>query len=157
MWTTIYWIEAPLGRLGVAARPRGGDWLEDELVRWRRSGVGVLCHALEDAELAELELGAEAALGGAVGLRIVRLPIEDRGVPGDARAYWRCCEALAEAARAGEGVLIHCRQGIGRASLLAVGTLVCLGVAVEEAWRRVEVARGREVPDTPAQRAWVSG
>jgi protein-tyrosine phosphatase len=155
MWTTIHGIVAPCGRLSVAPRPRGGDWLEDELTRWRRLGVTTLVIALRDDELAELELGQERACALACGMEVVRLPIKDRGLPDDPRAFWAVCGELAARMREGAHVLVHCRQGIGRASLIAAGVLVCLGVEVEEAWGLVEQGRGRPVPDTPEQRAWL--
>ena len=50
-------------------------------------------------------------------------------------------------------MLIHCRQGIGRSSLLAAAVLEAS--SLDEAWRRIAEARGRSVPDTPEQRAWL--
>ena len=36
MHTELYWIPGPwLGRLAIMPRPRGGDWLEDEIRSWR--------------------------------------------------------------------------------------------------------------------------
>lgn len=62
---------------------------------------------------------------------------------------------LAAALTEGQAVAIHCRMGIGRSSLIAVSLLTRVGHAADDAWRRVEAARGRPVPDTPEQRAWV--
>jgi hypothetical protein len=52
--------------------------------------------------------------------------------------------------------LVDGRASIGRAGLVAVGTLLFLGVAEELAWQRASLARGREEPDTDEQRLWVS-
>jgi len=38
------------GRLGIAARPRGGDWLIDELRSWRKAGVHVVVSLLTPDE-----------------------------------------------------------------------------------------------------------
>ena len=39
----LFWIPGPWrGRLAVATRPRGGDWLEDEVNGWRRAGLDVV-------------------------------------------------------------------------------------------------------------------
>jgi hypothetical protein len=47
----INWIPGPWrGRLAIAARPRGGDWLEDELKGWSESGVKVVVSLLETDE-----------------------------------------------------------------------------------------------------------
>ncbi len=53
-------------------------------------------------------------------------------------------------------MVIHCRQGIGRASLMAACVLLLHGAGADEAFKRIEEARGRPVPDTPEQRAWVA-
>jgi hypothetical protein len=55
----------------------------------------------------------------------------------------------------GRSVGIHCRASIGRAGLVAVGTLLRLGVGEDDAWQRASVARGRQVPIPDEQRIWV--
>lgn len=45
------------------ARPRGGDWLVDEMAGLREAGVDVLVSALCDDEYALLDLSAEADAG----------------------------------------------------------------------------------------------
>jgi len=62
MKAELYWVEAPWqGRLAIAPRPRGGDWLEDEVRAWRQSGVEVVVSLLTDSEIAEFDLGREEA------------------------------------------------------------------------------------------------
>jgi len=58
-------------------------------------------------------------------------------------------------AGSGKSVTIHCRQSVGRSALLAATLLVEAGINPDEAFRRIEAARGCPVPDTPEQRAWV--
>src|SRR5438876_7533933 len=63
MRTELYWIEGPWrGRLAIMPRPRGGDWLEDEIQSWRQSGVDVLVSLLTREEQTELNLGDEESL-----------------------------------------------------------------------------------------------
>src|SRR5215472_3508891 len=53
----LFWIPGPWrGRLAVATRPRGGDWLEDELRSWREAGVDLSVSLLEPDEAAQLDL-----------------------------------------------------------------------------------------------------
>ena len=62
MQVTIYWIENPTqGRIGIMPRPRGGDWLEDEVRSLQRSGVDVVVSLLERHEVEELDLQEEQA------------------------------------------------------------------------------------------------
>jgi hypothetical protein len=38
--TKFHWLSGPWrGRLGMAARPRGGGWLADEMAAWRQAGA----------------------------------------------------------------------------------------------------------------------
>jgi len=49
----LFWIPGPWrGRLAVATRPRGGDWLADEAAGWRRAGLDVVVSLLENEEAA---------------------------------------------------------------------------------------------------------
>src|SRR5437016_6316142 len=60
MRAEIFWIaEVPTGRLAVLPRPRGGDWLEDEVRSLRACGVDVLVSLLTRDEAMELDLAGE--------------------------------------------------------------------------------------------------
>ena len=154
---TIYSIEGPWkGRLAIVPRPRGGDWLEDEVQAWQESNLDVIVSLLTPSETQELSLADEAALAQGSGLRFLQFPIPDYSLPSsfeDARAF---VEMLDAALTGGENVGIHCRQGIGRSSLIAAAVLVLRGTDPEEAFNRVAAARGRPVPDTSEQREWVT-
>lgn len=156
MRTELYRVDTPHpGRLAVAPRPRGGDWLADELRAWRAAGVDTVVSLLTPAEAAEFDLGGEPAAAAAQGMRFVALPVEDRGTPASAEAFRRVVGELADELAAGRGVVAHCRQGIGRAGLVAAGVLVAGGLTAAEAVGRVTAARGRPVPETPGQRRWL--
>jgi protein-tyrosine phosphatase len=135
------------------ARPRGGDWLEDEMSALRAAGADVLVCGLTPAELDELGLAREAGAAADAGLRFVAVPVPDRTVP-DLATVLPTLRALAESLREGAHVVTHCRFGTGRASLLAAALLVLNGLDHDLAWNRLEQARGLAVPDTPEQRDW---
>jgi hypothetical protein len=60
MTPEIFWIPGPWrGRLAVAARPRGGDWLEDEARGWQVAGFDIVVSLLEKDEAGELGLDLE--------------------------------------------------------------------------------------------------
>jgi hypothetical protein len=108
----------------------------------------VIC-LLEDPEVRDLGLELEAPRAREAGLRFERFPIPDRAVPAsaaNARALWI---DLADRLRAGRGVGIHCRAGIGRSSLMAAGVLREIGVSEDHVWTLIASARGWAVPDTP--------
>ena len=82
MRAEIYWVQGPwTGRLAIMPRPRGGDWLEDEVRDWRSAGIDVVVCTLTSDEVAELNLAQEAALCEANGIEYLAFPIVDRGVP----------------------------------------------------------------------------
>jgi protein-tyrosine phosphatase len=137
-------------------RPRGGDWLEDEVRSWRRSGVDVVLSLLTPDEIAELSLADEQELCRANGIQLLSFPITDRGVPSSKQATLEIVTKLAEYLTDGKCVVIHCRQGIGRAALIAVCLLVLSGMDLEKAIQRVGAARGCPVPETLEQRRWIT-
>lgn len=153
----VYWIATGQGslRIGTMARPRGGDWLADEVADLRRQGVGVLVSALTADEVRELDLTAEPATYAAAGIRFVSLPIPDRQVPESSRALLARLRPLCASLVPGEAVAVHCRAGIGRSSLLAGAILCCSGWSAADAWPAIASARGLSVPDTEEQRAWL--
>jgi protein-tyrosine phosphatase len=153
---TIYPVdEAGPGALSTMAKPRAGDWIDDEMNGLADLGVDVVVSLLTDAEVAELDLEREDAAARSAGLTFLRLPIADRGLP-ERDALESLVSALVAARGRGEHVVIHCRFGIGRSSLVAAAVLVAEGVDPDDAWRLIGDARGRAVPDTPEQRAFVA-
>jgi protein-tyrosine phosphatase len=155
--TEVYWVPGPWrGRLGIVPRPRGGDWLADEIRSWRASGLNVVTSLLTPGEVAELELQEEAELARAEGVEFHSFPIPDLGVPRSRLDFSRLVSALEVALKNGKNVAIHCRQGIGRSSLMAASLLVSAGEDPVEAFRRIAEVRGRPVPETTEQREWVS-
>jgi hypothetical protein len=72
------------GTLHTMARPRGGDWLDDEMSALAAGGIGVLVSLLTDADMTELGLTAEPEAAQTVGLVFYRLPTPDRHVPDQA-------------------------------------------------------------------------
>jgi protein-tyrosine phosphatase len=157
MKADLYWVPGPWpGRLAIAPRPRGGDWLADDLAAWRRAGVGVVVSLLTPDEVADLDLADEDRLGRAAGMDVVSFPITDRGVPPSTAAAAGLFATLAGALAAGTSVLVHCRQGIGRSAVIAAGLLVRAGLDADAALRRVADARGLPVPETDDQRRWVA-
>jgi protein-tyrosine phosphatase len=150
------WIDAPRGEhLAIAPRPRGGDWLDDEILAWKRDGVDVVVSLLEIAETQELSLDSEARSCRAAGIAFESFPIADRSVPRSAEMMLELANRIQSLLASGNGVLIHCRVGIGRSALIAAVVLVRSGIDADEAFARIARARGTAVPDTEEQREWV--
>ena len=153
---TNYLIEGPWpGQLAIVPRPRGGEWLDDEVRAWKELGCDVVVSLLTRDELDEFGLAAEPDLSRAQGLQFCELPIPDLGVPESLAAARKLVDNLRSALELGKKIAIHCRQGIGRSGLIAAGVLVVSGVDPETAIRQVSAARGLPVPETAEQREWV--
>jgi protein-tyrosine phosphatase len=156
MTEQAYWIPGPwLGKVAIIPRPRGSEWLVDEIQSWKANNLDVAVSLLTPSETHELELDTEQVLAEQLGIRFFSFPIQDRDVLSSFAVVHQLLEQLTQLASAGKNIGIHCRQGIGRSSLIAASMLVIAGVAVDEAFAQVEVARGCSVPDTDEQSQWV--
>jgi protein-tyrosine phosphatase len=152
----LYWVETPwLGRIAIMPRPRGGDWLEDEVSGWRNAGVHVVLSLLTPEEVEELDLMREGDLCRREGLEFLSFPIEDRQVPTSRNTVETLIESLARKLQEGKNVAIHCRQGVGRAGLVAASVLSLGGDSVDQVLQALTKARHCAVPETPEQRKWV--
>jgi protein-tyrosine phosphatase len=156
MKSELFWVPGPWrGKLGVAARPRGGDWLEDEAGAWHRAGVDIIVSLLEKEEAADLGLAHEGDLAESNGVRFVSFPIPDRGVPASTPDTLALLRDITGALEEGKNVAVHCRQSIGRSGLIAAGVLLTSGIGVDKAIEVVSAARGQSIPETPAQLRWL--
>jgi protein-tyrosine phosphatase len=117
--------------------------------------VAVLVCALSDTEQIELGLAEEATACITAGLEFVTIPIPDRGLPDDEQALGQVLDHLQAMLADGQHVVVHCRAGIGRASLVAGALLVRDGLSPQQAWELLTTARGLPVPDTDQQRQWL--
>jgi protein-tyrosine phosphatase len=156
LWTKPFWLNLPsTGRLAVSARPRGNDWLETELSAWRSLGADVVVSLLTVEESEGLGLERESEVCKSAGIEYRSFPIVDRSVPVSAEQLLRLVCEISLSLEAGKDIVIHCRQGIGRAGLVAIAVLLKNGRSLEEATLMVSTARGAPVPETREQTEWL--
>ena len=156
MRTQLYSIPAlPTGHLSIMARPRGGDWLIDEIKALRESDVNVLVSLLTPAEVSEFDLAEEAPFCRAQEIIYISFPIPDRGVPPFSAQTFTFLEQLRAYLSEGKHIALHCRQGLGRAPLIAASILVFNDIAPELAFDLLSKTRGYPVPETEEQLGWV--
>jgi len=156
MWTRLYWANGPWpGKLALSARPRGGDWLEDEIAAWRGVGIDTVLSLLTPDEVKDLDLGNEGQEVKRVGMKFLSLPIPDRQVPQSESQITATVEKLDADLSAGKNVVIHCRQGIGRSGLVAACLLISKGLSSGAAVESLTATRGTPIPETPEQRRWI--
>lgn len=150
-----YWIKTNDVRLAITPRPRGEDWILDDLRLLKRARIDVVVSALTVAEAEELGLLEEGQHCQSAGLEFLSFPIEDRSVPPSFNEFDGLLNTLSEFLRKGRAVGVHCRAGIGRSSMIVASVLIRYGLSVDSAFRAIQEARGCSVPDTPEQRHWV--
>jgi len=141
----------------MAARPRGGEWVADEMEAWRAGGVDTVVSLLEADEERELVLNAEADEARARGMTFRSFPIPDRQVPSSSRELSSTLNSIRNDLAMGKNVLVHCRQGIGRTGLVAACLLIQSGYESDAAVALLSEARGLPVPETLEQRRWLDG
>ena len=154
--TQLHWVKGPWrGRLAMAARPRGGEWLADEIDGWRNNGIQTVLSLLERNEEFDLNLDAERDEVEKQGLKFFSFPIADRDVPASLLELGKMLDTVRHELSAGKDVVVHCRQGVGRTGLVAACLLAANGLGPQQAMDLLTDARGVEVPETAAQRRWI--
>jgi protein-tyrosine phosphatase len=157
MYTKIYWIHnfANGSKLGIMPRPRGDDWLEEEIVKIKKQHIGLWVSLLEQQEINELGLRNQPALCSKHNLEYINFPIVDRSVPDKGTKIDLLIDQLYQQIQNGNSVVIHCRMGIGRSSIIAACILLKQGFKTEQILQMITSARGLKVPDTEAQVQWL--
>jgi protein-tyrosine phosphatase len=162
--TIPYWIDtsdlaktadATSPRVAVVPCPAGGKQLATEVRRLREQGIDTLVSLLGAEEVRVLRLEAEERVCREAGIDYRWFPIPDHSIPESMEEFRLLVEQLQRDLRSGKGVGAHCYAGIGRSCML-LACLLCLeGLSAQEAFARLSVARGLQVPDTWLQSEWV--
>ncbi len=152
----IYWLDGTWpGKLAVAPRPYGGDWLKDDIANWKGAPIDTVLSLLTPEEEKDLDLRDEAGEVRAQGMEFLSFPILDRQTPVSEAKWFEVLDRVGRELSSGKNVLVHCRQGIGRSGLVAVCLLVKKGMSPGAAIESVSAARGISVPETSEQRDWI--
>lgn len=154
--TPIHWVVGiEPHRIGLMARPRGGEQLVEEVDAWKAARVDVVVSLLESGEARDLELADESAACARRGIAFRSLAIADRGTPPSRRDFVALIDDLEGDLKACRSIAIHCRAGIGRTGIVAACLLSRLGVPTRDLFHRLSRSRGLAMPDTSAQIDWV--
>jgi protein-tyrosine phosphatase len=152
----VFWIQGePHAALAIVLRPRGEDWLRDELIRYQRAGIQTLVSLIEPVEAEMLGLAEEGIVAEELGMEFISFPIPDCHVPPNPARFTAFVVRLATLLRAGRRIGVHCRGSIGRATVTAACTLIHLGWQPAAALEAITEARGLAVPDTQEQHDWI--
>lgn len=154
---TVYWITQPTcERLGIMPRPRGNDWLSDDIDRLKhRHSARVVVSLLTPQEIAEFKLEQEPDFCETHGITFYNFPIPDLAIPTSYPDVIALIHLLKGYLDQSETIIIHCRMGIGRSGLITSAILVASGIDPNHAMRLVSDARRMDCPETDAQKQWV--
>lgn len=130
------------------ARPRGDDWLEDEINYLKNNNVAVLVSLLEKDEIYDLKLDLEEELCVTKNITYINFPIPDRDVPKQNDKTDQLVDVLTTKLNEGHSVVVHCRMGIGRSSIIAASILLRAGLKADDIIANICKIRGLKVPDT---------
>ena len=158
MISKIHWInEGKIGenKIGTMARPRGNDWLDDEIKWLKIREVDCLVSLLENSEEWDLGLRREREFCKNWGIEFINFPIKDVNIPTNENEFIQLAIELANQIRENKKVVIHCRMGIGRASILAAAIMINLGFEGKDVFDIIGKYRELKVPDTEEQRDWI--
>jgi protein-tyrosine phosphatase len=153
----IYWLReySNSARLGIMARPRGEDWLEDEIIGLKQQDVQIVASLLEQEEITALGLGRQADLCMKYNIEYINFPIPDRGIPRKDKHFRNFIDRLDGEINTRNSIVIHGRMGIGRSSIIAGCLLLKAGYKKNEVIQYISRVRGLRVPDTEKQITWL--
>jgi protein tyrosine/serine phosphatase len=152
MKTRIFWLN---DNLGIMSRPLGGDDLMEEIEHWKKLNIDTIVSFLTDEENEELGLEYERMDCRREGFDFIKFPIEDRQVPDSYLKTKDLVNILLEKINENQKILMHCRGGIGRVSIIASSVFSVLNnIPIKESFEQISNIRGLKVPDTDEQILW---
>lgn len=151
-----YWItRINNAQIGISACPLGRGDLKAELTKIVSEDELLMISLLTEEEKAMLHLQEEGPMSKAFGIEFKEFPIADMSIPG-AQRFMKFIEELYGRTNELDRMLIHCRAGIGRSSLIALGLMTRHGFVLKESVELVSRIRGYDVPQSRSQRKLLS-
>ena len=145
------------GSLFVMPKPgKSGQPVAADLEAVAARGVDVVVSLLQPEEQVREALEDEEGLCEALGMTYLNFPIEDHSVPEDLDATRTFIAALDDLLKDGHRVAIHCKGGVGRTGSIAGALMIACGYEPDAAFETLAAARGKPMPGTAEQRAWVA-
>ncbi|SDE95484.1 protein-tyrosine phosphatase family protein [Chitinophaga filiformis] len=157
MATRIYWVYKfeNSAQLGIMSRPRGNEWLEEEILSVKKQGAKVIISLLEKDEIRELGLERQPAICTKHEMAYLHFPIPDRSIPDEDKNLHNFLAQVKKRLDQGDCTVVHCRMGIGRSSIITGCLMVQDGYKPEEVFSHISKVRGLKVPDTDEQEEWL--
>lgn len=120
-----------------------GESMIDDLLTIRNWGAVALVTLLDESEFGVLGVKDLPKRAVSLNLLWLHLPIHNLGIPDkhfDEQWLW-AGPRIIQLLRDGQRVVIHCKEGIGRAGIVAARLMIELGMSPEQAIKSVQKAR----------------
>jgi protein-tyrosine phosphatase/nicotinamidase-related amidase len=154
----VDWVDVPApGRIGITLCPGRGDRRRDltaDMAALKGAETTDLLTLITDSEMELLGVSSLPERARALGFEHRWVPIPDNAVP-DPLVARQLARSVAQLARDGRSVVVHCRGGLGRSGTVVALALIELGVPTDEAIVSVRRARGPMAIDPGLQEIFV--
>ena len=120
----------------------------------RQQGATHVVSLMEPSEAKKIGLDQEEEACTEAGLAFLNYPVVDFGLP-DKSEFQNLIFDLIQHLNTGAGLAVHCHAGIGRSGITVCCLLIAQGIAPDIAIQTVSTARGKPVPDTDGQTAFI--
>ena len=118
-------------------------------------GAEVMVCLLTESEIAMRYLDYPMWLADPSPYQAIHVPMVDQGVTDD-DATRELVGAINHHLNRGDGVIVHCGAGYGRAGIVCISVLTSRGVPLDDAIAAVRAARPAAGPQSPAQQAQIT-
>lgn len=150
-----YWI-TEINNCTIGISPCPGELLNLELeLNQVNLTECFLISLLTDEEEIMLGLTEEKSICETLGIEFLKFPIRDTSIP-NFHHFVDIIDLLYLKTETTKKILIHCRAGIGRSSLIALGIMIKHGFPLKESIKHVSQLRGFDVPQSTSQRKLLS-
>ena len=151
----IYWVDQlQKGKIGMSTRPRGGEWLEIDIQKLVLASTDILVSLLNHSEIKELKLETEKTISHQLGIEYINYEIEDRHVPESLITFKKLIFYLHGQLLKGKTIVIHCKMGIGRTSIVSASLLSIYSSFYNDVFTLLSNVIGLTVPDIEEQKQW---
>jgi len=140
-------------QIALSPAPRA-DYLQQEIARWYAEGYRTVVSMLTDQECQRHGLVDEQSQVLAQGMRFYRFAIRDEVAASDTQML-SFIEQLADEKVLEQKLLVHCRGGVGRSSMLIALLAARHGITTDSSFALISQARGEQAPESEVQSNWV--
>lgn len=142
-------------KISIGPCPKGGEHLEKDIQELSGLGISMIISLLTYTESVQLGLSTEADVCKSHSIEFINFPIMDKSICGFDQ-FVEFVEVLYNKTKRLNSLLFHCKFGVGRSGMAAIGLLLKHGLDLEKSIKQVSEIRGYDVPQSLSQRKLLS-